>query len=81
MLQLADKGTVFLDEIGNMTQAKLLRVIESQEARPLGGARSLPLDIKLIAATNQDLERLVYERRRTHRTGRTGAVACHPVLY
>jgi DNA-binding NtrC family response regulator len=66
MLQLADNGTVFLDEIGEMTpyaQAKLLRVIESQEARPLGGVRSISLDIKVIAATNQELERLVSENR------------------
>jgi transcriptional regulator with PAS, ATPase and Fis domain len=61
-LKLADGGTVFLDEIGDMSpyaQAKILRAIESKEAQRLGGKGSIPLNIRLLAATNQDLERLV----------------------
>jgi transcriptional regulator with PAS, ATPase and Fis domain len=61
-LKLADGGTVFFDEIGDMSpyaQAKILRVIESKEVYPLGGKRSIPLDIRIIAATNRDLEHLV----------------------
>jgi transcriptional regulator with PAS, ATPase and Fis domain len=61
-LQQAQGGTVFLDEIGDMSpyaQAKVLRAIESKEIRRLGGKRTIPLNIRIIAATNQDLERLV----------------------
>ena len=64
-LKLADGGTVFLDEIGDMspyTQAKILRVIESKEVYPLGAKRSVPLDIRVIAATNCDLENLVAKK-------------------
>lgn len=60
-LQQAHGGTVFLDEIGDMSpysQAKILRVIESREIQPLGGRDSVPLDIRVIAATNHDLEEL-----------------------
>jgi transcriptional regulator with PAS, ATPase and Fis domain len=58
-LKLADRGTVLFDEIGEMSsyaQAKILRVIESKEVYPLGGRRSVPLDIRIIAATNRDLD-------------------------
>ncbi len=58
-LKLADGGTVLFDEIGEMSpyaQAKILRVIESKEAYPLGGRRSVPVDIRIIAATNRDLD-------------------------
>jgi DNA-binding NtrC family response regulator len=61
-LKLADRGTVFLDEIGDMSpyaQAKVLRAIENREIQRLGGKGSIPLDIRLLAATNQDLEQLV----------------------
>jgi DNA-binding NtrC family response regulator len=61
-LKLADGGTVLLDEIGEMSpygQAKILRAIESREVLRLGGRRSVPLDIRIIAATNQELEQLV----------------------
>ncbi len=60
--QAADKGTLFLDEIGNLPaplQTKLLRVLESREVVPLGGDRPVPIDARLIAATNQPLEQLV----------------------
>ena len=58
----ANGGTLFLDEIGDMNlyaQAKLLRAIEAKAIYRLGGQRSIPLNIRIIAATNQDLERLV----------------------
>jgi two-component system response regulator HydG len=58
-LRLASGGTVFLDEIGEMSltaQAKILRVIESREVFALGARRTSPLDVRFIAATNQDLE-------------------------
>jgi DNA-binding NtrC family response regulator len=61
-LKSADGGSVFFDEIGDMgitAQAKILRAIEAREVHRLGGGRSVPLDIRVIAATNQDLESLV----------------------
>jgi DNA-binding NtrC family response regulator len=54
----ADRGTLLLDEIGDMppeVQAKLLRVLEERTLTPVGGDRPLPLDVKIIAATNHDL--------------------------
>lgn len=59
-LKLGDGGTVLFDEIGDMSlyaQAKILRLIETKEVYPLGGRRTVPLDIRIIAATNRDLER------------------------
>ncbi len=56
--ELADKGTLFLDEIGEMplpTQTKLLRVLEQREFLRVGGERSIRSDVRIIAATNQDL--------------------------
>jgi DNA-binding NtrC family response regulator len=61
-LKLADGGTVLFDEIGDMSpyaQAKILRVIETREIYPLGGRRSVPLDIRIIAATNRDLDQRI----------------------
>jgi transcriptional regulator with PAS, ATPase and Fis domain len=58
-LKLADGGTVVFDEIGEMSpyaQAKILRVLESKEVNPLGGRRSVPIDIRIIATTNRDLD-------------------------
>lgn len=58
LLEIADGGTVFLDEIGDMPiglQAKLLRVIEDKEIRPLGSVISKKVDLRFISATNKDL--------------------------
>jgi DNA-binding NtrC family response regulator len=64
--ELAHGGTVFLDEIGETdlsTQAKLLRVIENHEFMRVGGSRPINLDVRLVAATNADLEQLVQDKR------------------
>ena len=58
----ADRGTIFLDEVGDMsakTQAKVLRVLQEQEVERLGSARTIKVDVRVIAATNQDLEQTV----------------------
>jgi len=63
--ELADEGTIFLDEIGDMNlcaQAKMLRTIENKEIYRLGGRKNIFLNVRIIAATNQDLERLVAEK-------------------
>ncbi|MGG1663320.1 sigma-54 interaction domain-containing protein [Brevibacillus sp. NRS-1366] len=60
--ELADRGTLFLDEIGDMPldlQVKLLRVLEEQEFRRVGGIKTIRSDVRIIAATNQDLEEMV----------------------
>jgi two-component system nitrogen regulation response regulator GlnG len=62
----AQGGTLMLDEIGDLPlplQAKLLRVLQEREVTPLGGKHALPIDVRIIAATHQDLARLVSERR------------------
>ncbi|HEX5032485.1 MAG TPA: sigma-54 dependent transcriptional regulator [Candidatus Eisenbacteria bacterium] len=62
----ANRGTVFLDEVGDMSlsmQAKLLRVLQEEEVKPVGGTDTIPVDVRVVAATHQDLEALV-------RTGR-----------
>jgi len=59
---LADKGTLFLDEIGEMPlelQAKLLRVIQEKEVEPLGSEKPIPIEIRIISATNKNLKEMV----------------------
>ena len=59
LFQEADRGTIFLDEIGEMTpsmQVKLLRAIQEKTVRKVGGTEEEPVDVRIIAATNQDLE-------------------------
>src|SRR5678815_4406174 len=66
LLEVAERGTVFLDEIGEMSavmQVKLLRVLQERRFRRVGGLDELQADIRVIAATNQDLTRLVSEGR------------------
>jgi len=65
LFQEADGGTIFLDEIGDMSlglQAKLLRVIQDREIRPVGSNQSVAVDVRIIAATNQDLLQATRER-------------------
>ena len=62
--ELAEGGTLFLDEIGDVqlsTQVKLLRVLQEREFERLGGHETLKADVRLIAATNKDLERAIAE--------------------
>jgi two-component system, NtrC family, response regulator PilR len=64
LFEVADQGTVFLDEIGEMTmpmQVKLLRVLQERTVRPVGGTSEIPVDVRVIAATNRDLDRQVTE--------------------
>jgi transcriptional regulator with PAS, ATPase and Fis domain len=65
-LTLANTGTVFFDEIGDKglnIQAKLLRAIDGKPVYRLGGDKAVPLDIRILAATNQDLEAAVEQDR------------------
>lgn len=64
--EIADRGTLFLDEIGDLNvsmQAKILRVLQEKEIMRVGGTRSLKVDVRVIAATNRDLEVMVKEGR------------------
>ena len=64
--ELAKGGTVFLDEIGDMSanlQVKILRVLEEREFEPVGGSKTLHADVRIIAATHADLEKLVREKK------------------
>ncbi|HUA59939.1 MAG TPA: sigma 54-interacting transcriptional regulator [Verrucomicrobiae bacterium] len=64
--QAADRGTLFLDEIGDLPlelQPKLLRALQEQEFERLGGGRTIRVDVRVVAATNQDLGRLVAQKQ------------------
>src|SRR5262249_5155684 len=64
LIESAHGGTLFLDEVGEMpapTQATLLRVLESREVRRLGAIRPVPADVRLLSATNRDLQALIAE--------------------
>ena len=64
--ELANDGTLFLDEVGNMspsTQAKVLRAIQNQEFERLGGSRTIKVDVRIVAATNVNLEQAIKEGR------------------
>lgn len=66
LLELADGGTLFLDEIGDLSpalQPKLLRAIETQRFRRVGGQRELQVDVRFVAATNRDLDALIGQGR------------------
>jgi two-component system response regulator PilR (NtrC family) len=66
LFEMANGGSIFFDEIGNIpidTQAKLLRVIQEKEFMRLGGVETLKADVRIIAATNSDLQRDVHEGR------------------
>jgi formate hydrogenlyase transcriptional activator len=64
--ELADNGTLFLDEVSELpldTQVKLLRVLQEHEFEPLGSSRTLRVNVRIIAASNRDLEKAVQEGR------------------
>jgi len=65
-LQAADRGTLFLDEIGELSielQPKLLRAVQQQEFERVGSSQTTRVDVRIVAATNQNLEQMVSERR------------------
>jgi transcriptional regulator with GAF, ATPase, and Fis domain len=66
LFEIADKGTLFLDEIGELNvgmQAKLLRALQEKEILRVGGTRAIKIDVRVLAATNRDLEAMVRDGR------------------
>ena len=66
LFEIADGGTLFLDEIGELDialQAKLLRALQEREIRRVGGVREIPVDVRVLAATNRDLLKMTEENR------------------
>jgi two-component system response regulator PilR (NtrC family) len=66
LFEVADKGTIFLDEIGDTSlamQVKLLRVLQERAIRRVGGTEEIPVDVRIIAATNRDLSEMVEENQ------------------
>ena len=66
LFEIADEGTIFLDEIGDLSihlQVKLLRVLQERAFKPVGGNEDISVDIRIISATNKDLEKEVIEGR------------------
>jgi transcriptional regulator with PAS, ATPase and Fis domain len=66
LFEVAGKGTLFLDEVGEMsplTQVKLLRSLQDRKIRRVGGTEEIPIDVRIIAATNQDLKKRIEEGR------------------
>ena len=64
LLEMADGGTIFFDEIGNLNaaiQAKLLRVLQEKEFRPVGEKKTVRMDVRFISATNRDLRNMIKE--------------------
>ena len=65
LFEVADHGTIFLDEIGELSpamQVKLLQVLQDREIRHIGGSKTIPVDFRLITATNQDLQAMIESR-------------------
>ena len=66
LFEVADQGTIFLDEIGELPlnmQVKLLRVLQEHEVKRIGGIKPIPIDIRVIAATNRNLEEMVKKKK------------------
>jgi DNA-binding NtrC family response regulator len=64
LMAMAEGGTIFLDEVGELPvdlQAKMLRAIQEKEIRPVGGTRRVPINVRILAATNRDLEQAVMQ--------------------